>query len=96
MHKKTATGRNTRPLSAAISAALSLAAGAAHADPHGGVVTQGSATISTPSANLTRIDQTSHSVSIDWQSFDVSANERIGATSRIGRVIDTPFPCRIL
>ncbi len=77
MHKKTATGRNTRPLSAAISAALSLAAGAAHADPHGGVVTQGSATISTPSANLTRIDQTSHSVSIDWQSFDVSANERV-------------------
>jgi len=53
------------------SAALSLAAGAAYADPRGGVVTNGAATISTPAANLTQIDQTSHSVSIDWQSFDV-------------------------
>ncbi|HEY4366770.1 MAG TPA: filamentous hemagglutinin N-terminal domain-containing protein [Steroidobacteraceae bacterium] len=70
------SGRS-RYLSAAVSAILSLAAAGAHADPHNGTVTNGSATISTPQANLTQIDQSSHSASIDWQSFDVSAQERV-------------------
>ncbi|HKE93533.1 MAG TPA: filamentous hemagglutinin N-terminal domain-containing protein, partial [Povalibacter sp.] len=69
--------RKSLGLSAAISAALALAAGAAHADPRGGVVTNGAATISTPNANLTRIDQATNSVSIDWQSFDVGASEQV-------------------
>lgn len=68
----------SRYLSAAVSAVLSLAAAsAAHAGPQNGVVTSGSATISTPDANLTRIDQGSHSASINWQSFDVAAQERV-------------------
>ena len=72
------SNRPSRALTAAISAALSLAAApAAHGAPQGGVVTQGDATISTPDLNLTQIDQGSHSASIDWQSFDVAAQERV-------------------
>ncbi|HEY6643740.1 filamentous hemagglutinin N-terminal domain-containing protein, partial [Povalibacter sp.] len=66
----------SRYLAAAVSAALTFAA-AAHAGPQNGVVTNGAATISTPAANLTQIDQTTNSVSIDWQSFDVGANEGV-------------------
>src|SRR5690606_8508836 len=68
-----------RPLSvsAAVSAILSLAASGAHAGPQNGVVTAGQATISTPEANLTQIDQSSQNVSINWDSFDVAAQERV-------------------
>lgn len=91
----------SRCLSAAISAALSLAAGAAHADPQNGVVTSGAATISTPDANLTRIDQATSSVSIDWQSFDVAANEGVifnqpGASSVALNRILSQDPSQIL
>lgn len=70
--------RLSQHLSAAVSAVLSLAAAAAtQAGPHNGIVTSGEATISTPDLNLTQIDQGSHSASIDWQSFDVAAQERV-------------------
>jgi len=68
---------NSRYLSAAISAILSLAAAGAQADPRNGVVTSGTATISTPNANVTQIDQSSNTASINWQSFDVGAQERV-------------------
>jgi filamentous hemagglutinin family protein len=47
------------------------------AGPAGGVVTGGQGTISTPTATSTVIDQTSGRLSIDWQSFDVAANESV-------------------
>lgn len=71
------TNERSRYVSAAVSAALSFAAAAVHAGPQNGTVTNGAATISTPASNLTQIDQTTNSVSIDWQSFDVAANERV-------------------
>uniref|UniRef100_UPI002C9C4FB1 beta strand repeat-containing protein n=1 Tax=Povalibacter sp. TaxID=1962978 RepID=UPI002C9C4FB1 len=67
----------SRYLAAAVSAVLSLAAASTHAGPQNGTVTQGAATISTPAGNITQIDQTTSSVSIDWQSFDVAANEQV-------------------
>jgi filamentous hemagglutinin family protein len=76
-HKSQQQSGRSRYLSAAVSAVLSLAAASAHGDPRNGVVTSGSATISTPDANLTQIDQSSRSATINWQSFDVAAQERV-------------------
>src|SRR5690606_28936206 len=64
-------------VSAAVSAILSLAASGAHAGPQNGVVTAAQATSSEPDANLTQIDQSSQNVSINWDSFDVAAQERV-------------------
>lgn len=78
MNTNQASQQTSRYLSAAVSAVLSLAAAAAaHAGPQDGIVTRGSATISTPDLNLTQIDQGSHNASINWQSFDVAAQERV-------------------
>ena len=71
------TNKRSRYLSAAVSAVLSFAAATAGAGPQNGTVTSGAATISTPAANITQIDQATNSVSIDWQSFDVAANEHV-------------------
>src|SRR5262245_31503246 len=54
-----------------------IAATNVYAGPAGGVVTQGQGAISAPTATSTVIDQASNRLSIDWQSFDVAANESV-------------------
>src|SRR5882724_11360889 len=59
-------------------AALSLGVwSAASAGPQGGVVTSGQGSISTPNANTTVIQQNSNALGLDWQSFNVNAQERV-------------------
>ncbi|MGB1215198.1 MAG: filamentous hemagglutinin N-terminal domain-containing protein, partial [Pikeienuella sp.] len=60
----------------AIAAAASYAPGPAHAGPTGGVVTGGSGTISTD-AGQTTIVQDGQRLVIDWESFDIDANEAV-------------------
>ncbi|MEZ5668476.1 MAG: filamentous hemagglutinin N-terminal domain-containing protein [Alphaproteobacteria bacterium] len=55
---------------------LALAAGPALAGPEGGVVIEGDATI-TYGTNTVTIEQNSERVIIEWQSFDVGANESV-------------------
>src|SRR5579883_2439005 len=45
------------------------------ANPQGGQVSGGSATISSPSANTVQINQSSDKAVIDWQSFNIAPNE---------------------
>ena len=47
------------------------------AGPTGGVVVNGEATISTPAAGRTVIDQASQHVQLNWNTFDVGANESV-------------------
>ncbi len=47
----------------------------ARANPQGGTVVEGEATISAPDASTTVIDQTSNRVVIDWTSFDIDPGE---------------------
>lgn len=47
----------------------------AHANPAGGTVVQGDATISTPNPTTTQIDQSSDKAMIEWSSFDIDAGE---------------------
>ena len=49
----------------------------AMADPTGGQVIQGQATISSPTQNQTQILQQSNKALIEWQSFDIDTNERV-------------------
>ena len=48
----------------------------AFAGPEGGVVTGGSGSIN-QAGNTTTINQTSDRMAIDWNSFDVAADERV-------------------
>lgn len=60
-----------------LSASLLLAiATAAHAEPAGGVVTNGAANISTTGVNTT-ITQTTSNVAINWQSFSIASGETV-------------------
>ena len=59
----------------AFPAGLVLGSGAALAGPEGGKVVAGQGNISTPNASTTVIDQHSHRLSLDWQSFNINANE---------------------
>jgi large exoprotein involved in heme utilization and adhesion len=54
--------------------ALGLASPAL-AGPEGGTVVAGTATISTPAPTTTQIDQASDKAIINWNSFNVGANE---------------------
>src|SRR5262249_7090913 len=45
------------------------------ANPQGGEVVQGSATITTPTPTKTQIDQTTDKAIINWQSFNVGQGE---------------------
>jgi filamentous hemagglutinin family protein len=47
----------------------------AQANPAGGVVTSGSASIANPSSNATQVHQTSEGVVIDWSSFNVGKGQ---------------------
>ncbi|HEY1309756.1 MAG TPA: GLUG motif-containing protein, partial [Pseudolabrys sp.] len=49
--------------------------GPAYANPAGGAVTTGSATISAPSTKTTTVDQKSEDVVIDWSSFNVASGQ---------------------
>ena len=53
---------------------VSLASPGAYANPAGGNVASGNATISTSGQTLT-VDQTSNKALIDWQSFNIAPNE---------------------
>jgi filamentous hemagglutinin family protein len=54
---------------------LAAMPGAATANPAGGTVTSGSATIGVPSAKTTTVDQSSEGVVIDWSSFDIGKGQ---------------------
>ncbi len=56
-------------------ALLAFHATPAVANPAGGTVTTGSATISSPSAKQTNVDQTSEGVVIDWSSFNIGRSQ---------------------
>src|ERR1700733_6376978 len=64
--------------SALIAASTCFAAamtGAALANPTGGTVATGSATITKSSSRSTTVDQTSEGVVIDWSSFNIGASQ---------------------
>ncbi|MGB1799732.1 MAG: filamentous hemagglutinin N-terminal domain-containing protein, partial [Gammaproteobacteria bacterium] len=54
-----------------------LHAGAAYAGPEGGVVAAGEGSIATPNATTTNINQVSNNLIVNWQSFNVNANETV-------------------
>ena len=61
-------------ISAAVPGALTSSP--AQANPKGGQVVAGSATIATPSSTQLQITQTTNRAAIDWQSFDIAPGER--------------------
>lgn len=61
---------------AALSSATGLSIGSAYAGPLGGTVTAGSAQISTEGATTT-VQQSSQNTIINWQTFDIGANEAV-------------------
>ncbi len=66
-----------RILSVVIASMFAPRAGVALALPTGGEVAAGSATISQPGANHLRIDQSSASAILNWQSFSIGANQSV-------------------
>jgi filamentous hemagglutinin family protein len=54
---------------------LGLTISLAHANPQGGVVTQGAATITQPDAKTVQVNQSSNRAVIDWRSFSIAADE---------------------
>jgi len=54
---------------------LLFLAGMAMANPEGGVLTAGSATITQPSSTVTQINQNSQNIIMNWQSFNIKENE---------------------
>ncbi len=54
-----------------------VAGGAAFAEPIGGVIAAGTGVVNPEIGQTTTIDQTSGRLIVDWQSFGVSANERV-------------------
>ncbi len=68
----------SRPLLTAAIAAWVFAGGStASAGPEGGVVVGGQGTISQPDAATTLIQQSTNRMAIDWNTFNVSAGERV-------------------
>ena len=71
----------------------------AAADPQGGVVTNGLGNISATAA-ATQIQQFSHSMVVDWQSFNIAANETVnfiqpGTSSAVLNRINNQLPSEI-
>ena len=56
---------------------LSLNPGVAFAGPEGGEVAAGQGNISAPNSTTTVINQQSHNLAVDWNSFNVKANELV-------------------
>jgi len=79
---------------ACFSLLLGLHTGNVIAGPEGGQVTAGQATISTPTATSTVIDQATQNVAIDWQSYNVKQNELVqylqpnAAASALNKIFD--------
>jgi filamentous hemagglutinin family protein len=77
--KSSASFRWSRLLVSGVGAGLVLAFPAlsvpAWANPKDGTVSTGSATISAPSNNVTKVDQTSEGVVINWSSFNVGTGQ---------------------
>src|ERR1700743_312225 len=76
-----------------LSVGLAFAATPALANPMGGQVSSGSATVSAPSSSKTVVKQTSQGVVINWKSIDINKSEvtqftqpnaKSGAINRIG------------
>jgi filamentous hemagglutinin family protein len=66
------------PVAIAVAAALGIGVHATvFADPTGGVVVAGQGAISTPNAGTTIIDQSSQQLDLNWDSFNVGANESV-------------------
>lgn len=86
---------------ASLPAGLMLTAGAAMAGPQGGQVTGGQGNISRPNASTTVINQQTHNLAIDWQSFNIAQHELVqfnqpGRTSNaLNRILDQS-PSQIL
>jgi len=59
----------------ALAFAAPFVANPARANPAGGTVTSGSASIANPSSNATQVQQTSEGVVIDWSSFNVGKGQ---------------------
>ncbi len=102
---------NARPLSFLLktSTALStlallqsMAIGTALANPQGGQVVAGEATIAEPNPTTVQIDQSSNRAVIEWQSFNIAPNEttRFNQPSvdawALNRVVGSQDPSRIL
>ena len=66
---------NARRL-AVLSAAMLVAAGPAAANPKGGQVVAGSATISSPSTTQLNVNQSTDRAAINWMSFNIAPNEQ--------------------
>lgn len=61
-----------------VAALLSLGTlSTAWADPTGGIVVSGQGTISTPAPGTTVIEQASQHLQLNWNTFDVAANETV-------------------
>jgi len=73
---ETARGRGKSSKRKLIAVALSLSAGIAQAGPTGGQVTGGSGTIS-QSGSTTTIQQTSQNLSLNWQTFNIGAQQTV-------------------
>ncbi|MGC2202358.1 MAG: filamentous hemagglutinin N-terminal domain-containing protein, partial [Stellaceae bacterium] len=59
-----------------VAGALYVAVAPASANPKGGQVVAGTATVSNPSSTQLQITQTTNRAAIDWQSFDIAPGER--------------------
>ena len=70
-------GNTARALLIGTTCGIVGAPGIATAGPEGGVVTAGQGSIATPTSTSTVINQSSNSLSINWQSFDVASNESV-------------------
>src|SRR5579859_2157989 len=70
-------GRANRGLVSTVAGLGALSPLMALANPSGGQVVGGQASISTPNANGTLVRQTSQNAAINWQQFSVGANEYV-------------------
>ena len=66
-----------KQLSLILSGASLLAYSTAIAEPTGGAIVAGTGVVNPEKGQTTSIDQTSDRLIIEWQGFDVSANERV-------------------
>ena len=73
------TGFRLSPVSRSVSAAIAGLAlcGIGHANPVGGTVVGGQATIAEPAAGQMRVTQSSSRAIVDWRSFSIGAGEAV-------------------
>jgi len=87
--------RASRPAAIVIAGVFGLAGAPALAGPTGGQVLSGSASITTPSAGSTVINQTTNQAIINWAGFNIGATESVrfnqpgSNAATLNRVLDT-------